>query len=103
MTETLSGEHLRHAYEVLRAHALGKPLVATVPRGLALFLRSGLPGWMQAWKRLVPSPSRPVPTTASLPPPTSLGMAAELALLLTQMALSGRAAEPTAGASVCSR
>jgi len=103
MTETLSGEHLRQAYEVLRTHALGKPLAATVPKGLALFLRSGLPGWMQAWKRLVPSPSRPAPTTASPSASISLGMAAELALLLTQMVLSGRAAEPMAGASVCSR
>ena len=58
MTEHLPGEHLRHAYESIRAQATG--LVGPEPRparGLALLLRSGLAGWMQACRSLVATPA----------------------------------------------
>lgn len=98
MIGSASGAQLRQAYEDLRAHALGHPVASIVPRGFALFLQSGLPGWMQCWNRLVPSPSRP-PTVASSLTTTSVGagMGAELVLLLAQMALAGRVAPQVAG------
>jgi hypothetical protein len=43
------GNNLCEHYEALRAQATGEyPGIAT-PRGLALFLRQGMPGWMLAW------------------------------------------------------
>jgi len=42
---------LTPAYEALRAQATGA-VPAGTPRGLALFLAAGFPGWMEAWAPL---------------------------------------------------
>lgn len=91
MTEFMPGEQLRHAYEELRAQATGRAGPETPEaRGLALLLRSGMAGWMQAWRRLVVSPATPpaLPRDELLP---RLGLSAELAIILAQMALNGTA------------
>lgn len=86
----MAGEQLRQAYETLRAQAGLAGPAAPAPRGLALFLRSGLAGWMQTWKRLVASP----PPTRSMHQPEltvtrSSESGPELTILLVQMALAG--------------
>ncbi len=87
----MSGEQLRQAYEALRAQATGQSPAPAAPRGLALFLRSGLGGWMQAWRRLITTslPPRREPETA----PDRTGLSAELALVLIQMALNAQPAD----------
>jgi hypothetical protein len=83
----MPGEQLCQAYEELRAQATGRagPEVP-MARGLALLLRSGMAGWMQAWRGLAVSPTTPPP------PPTDglqprAGLTAEVAVILAQMAL----------------
>jgi len=71
------------AYEAPRAQATGQ-LPAASPRGLALFLATGVPDWLKAWTPLAPA----VPQTPAAPhhlePPVGLG--AEVVQLLTEMA-----------------
>ena len=51
MKELQSAGDLTPAYEALRAQATGA-VPAGTPRGLALFLAAGFPGWMEAWAPL---------------------------------------------------
>jgi hypothetical protein len=75
---------LAQAYEALRAQAVGQ-LPAVTPRGLALFLRVGLAGWMAAC----------APPTAAAPPRAADGrgvaprvaLDGELVRILAAMAL----------------
>jgi len=92
VTEHLPGEHLRHAYESIRAQATGLVGPETRPaRGLALLLRSGLAGWMQAWRSLVATPAvEALPHRTEILTP--LALSGELAIILAQMALGGPAA-----------
>ena len=76
---------LCQAYEALRAHAIGPPSLGAAPRGLMLFLRGGLAGWMRALTALTPAPS---PRTNGHQPAGRSESTAELILVLAQMALS---------------
>ena len=74
-------------YEELRAQATGQ-IPAATPRGLFLFLNSGLPAWMAACPptALEPAPARAV---SGIPARPLDDMAAELVSVLTEMALGG--------------
>jgi hypothetical protein len=75
---------LVHAYEALRAQAIGEMPSAT-PRGFALVLAAGLPAWMAAWAPLT-SPAPPAPKRRDdRRVPVCLG--GDVAQLLTEMAL----------------
>jgi hypothetical protein len=72
-------------YEALRAAATGS-LVAQTPRGLALLLAEGLPGWIRAWN--------PLPATQPIVPCADrravAGLAGEMVRVLTEIALGSR-------------
>jgi len=85
------GNSLCEQYETLRAQATGEyPGIAT-PRGLALFLRQGMPAWMSAWldcasiTRLV-TPRLPADKGNGLPGASH----PEVAMVLVSMALQTR-------------
>lgn len=82
---------LTQGYEALRAQALGANAVASPARGLALFLRRGLPAWLESWERISPPPS-PSSTECRPPGPAllPLGIGAEAVVLLANMVLDGR-------------
>lgn len=86
---TAAAGELAEGYEALRAQALGG-LPPLTPRGLAVFVRGGLAGWMSA----CPPGSRPRPgvsAPAGAREERALtGAGAEIVRLLTEMALSGR-------------
>lgn len=81
---------LLNAYEDLRDFMVGHKMTVVPPQGLALFLRQGMPGWIEAWSRLASSdkaaPFRPPPLevrsgyAGPLPP--------EAAAILANMALA---------------
>lgn len=78
---------LARAYEAVRAQAIGQPTEAS-PRGLALILDAGLAAWIMAWS---PVASAEVAKVASAPATSALvGESAELASVLTEMALASR-------------
>ena len=89
ISKTLQATGIVEGYESLRALATGEGSDMTSPRGLALFLRQGMAGWMEAWSRLMSLGSeqerRPVNTT-----PVGCGtpLPAEVATILASMALS---------------
>ncbi len=94
VTTSADGRQLDCAYEALRAAAMGRPTIeAPSPRGLALFLRSGLAGWLAAWVRLVATPP-PSARRGSEGPTAATGLGAELATLLIQMALIAHRNDP---------
>ena len=82
-------EGLIARYEELRQQALRQP--SSIPRGqgLALLLRSGLAGWMQAWAQCVvdiPAPPKgPLGEDASFP----LALHREVTMILAGMVLRG--------------
>jgi hypothetical protein len=80
-----ASDNLAAGYEALRAQALGD-LPTESPRGLAVILSQGLPGWMRAWAAPSSVPPAPVPTTS---PPAGAGLGAEVVRLLTEMTLGG--------------
>ena len=75
-------------YEELRAQATGEYRCVATPRGLALFLRQGMPGWMLAWldcasvTRLA-TPELPADKGNSLPGASH----SEVVMVLVSMAL----------------
>lgn len=85
MTISADTADLLAGYEALRAQALGSVPVAT-PRGLSVLTRAGLAAWMRA---LAPSVSSSAPTRGTATR-ESTGFDAELASLLTEMALSSQ-------------
>ena len=72
-------------YEALRAQAIGAVPAAT-PRGLSVLTRAGVPAWMRA---LAPTERTSTPARA-VAARVSTGFDAELASLLTEMALSSQ-------------
>jgi hypothetical protein len=72
----------------LRAYALGGRAAGTLPQGLALILRHGMPAWLEAWRRSTPSrlEAFPAPVAAARERPVG-GLHAEVALVLAGMAL----------------
>jgi hypothetical protein len=89
MKITAAARELTQGYEALRAQAVGE-IPTLTPRGLAVFMRGGLPSWMCAC----------VPTSRPSPPATPIacsgqvsalsGLSTELVRLLTEMALSSQ-------------
>lgn len=78
---------LARAYEAVRAQAIGQP-AQTSPRGLALILDAGLAAWIRAWSSVA---SAEVASVASVRATSALGpRSAELASVLTEMALASR-------------
>ena len=85
------GDSLCEQYEALRAQATGEcPGIAT-PRGLALLLRRGMPGWMSAWSECVPVTSTTVPMSTNDKGNGLLNsLHSEVAVLLVSMALQSQ-------------
>ena len=79
---------MTEGYEALRAQATGAGTVPTTARGLALFLGSGLAAWMTAWRQLVATSSSPPPGRPREQRATAFRLGPELAVVLTEMALS---------------
>ncbi len=88
MKITATAAELTDGYEALRAQALGQ-LPGLTPRGLAVFIRGGLPGWMVA---CAPAPgARAARSPADIIPARRLaGVSAELVRVLTEMALGSQ-------------
>ncbi|HEY8953947.1 MAG TPA: hypothetical protein VIP78_15470 [Candidatus Dormibacteraeota bacterium] len=78
------GGELTLAYEALRAQARGE-VAAVTPRGLALFLAAGFPGWMKAWVPLAPAEPKASAAPHRQEPP--VGLSGQVVQLLTEMAL----------------
>lgn len=88
MTITAPADDLVQAYEALRAQAVGQTPTVT-PRGLALFLRVGLAGWMPACAPLgSASPSKR--STDDRPQTPAVDLDGELVRVLTEMALGSQ-------------
>lgn len=84
MKITATAGDLAQGYEALRAQAVGE-LPALTPRGLVVFRRAGLPGWMAAFP---PSqPTRPRASPAGAPIRRFDGFSVELVSVLAAMAL----------------
>ena len=88
--ETLK-DTLTESYETLRDFVVYHRMSLGSPRGLALFLRWGMPGWMEAWSSLAsadrartdsPRPSLGISTGCARPLP------AEAAVILAGMVLA---------------
>jgi hypothetical protein len=86
---TASASDVARAYEALRAQAVGHTPTAT-PRGLALFLRVGLAGWMPACAPLTPSPAPPRAGENGHGPGRAVALDGELVRVLVEMALRGQ-------------
>lgn len=77
-------------YEELRQQALGRPSAIPHGQGLALLMRSGIGGWMQAWA--------PCVVEVAAPPKEQLGegerfpiaLHREVTMILAGMVLCGR-------------
>lgn len=87
MKECGAAAELEQAYEVLRAQATASGPPAT-PRGLALFLASGLVAWMAAWARPAPLPAVLAPQDG--PRLVLAGLSRELVRVLAEMALGSQ-------------
>lgn len=77
-------------YEELRKQALGTGVKNQGGLGLALLMRQGVKSWMDAWPRRAPEVSVrpfPEPSREEIVP---LDLRAEVVMILTGMALSGR-------------
>lgn len=85
------GKSLCEQYEALRAQATGEcPGIAT-PRGLALLLRHGMPGWMLAWSDCVPVTRTTATISTNDKANGKLGsLHSEVAMLLVSMALASQ-------------
>lgn len=81
---------LSESYEALRDFAVYHKMALAVPRGLALFLRRGMPGWIEAWSK--PMLSDQVMTVKSPAFETGRGstgpLSPEAATILANMALA---------------
>lgn len=88
MKITASATDVARAYEALRAQAVGQASTVT-PRGLALFLRVGLAGWMPACAPLAPTSARPRAGGDGRGPAPQVAPDGELVRVLVEMALGG--------------
>lgn len=87
MNDLLPAGELVQAYEVLRAQAIGTSTPVT-PRGLALFLASGLVAWMAAWAR--PAPPKASPPAVGGARRMPAGLSGEMVSVLAEMALGSQ-------------
>ena len=90
MKDNIPKDVLIKSYEDLREFMIGHKMTLAPPRGLALFLRRGMPGWIEAWSRLASSDK--ATTLRSQPLGTGVGYAGppppEAATILANMALA---------------
>jgi hypothetical protein len=87
---SVSGAALNDGYESLRAQATGQAMNGAAPRGMALFMRSGLAAWVVGWMHLVAAsaPAPRAPRSEQAAPMTELSTL--LVMVLTEMALAGQ-------------
>ena len=81
-----AADDLLGGYEALRAQAIGE-LSDLTPRGLGVFMRSGVPGWMVACAPSMEHRSRSSPVDSRTPARRLAGASAELVRMLAEMAL----------------
>jgi hypothetical protein len=86
MNNPFSADDLAAGYEALRAAVVGsKPTES--PKGLALLLAQGLPGWIRAWT----TPAVPrSPVAATRRAESAAAPSSEVVRLLAEMALGQR-------------
>jgi len=85
------GDSLCEQYEALRAQATGECPGIPTPRGLALLLRRGMPGWMTAWSDCVPVTRTTAPMSTNDKNNRLLdSLHSEVAVLLASMALQSQ-------------
>ena len=77
----------KERYETLRRHFVeNRRLLGSDPLGLALLLRSGIAGWVRAWRSCTEAaPQTGAPTPDSTCPPISTASQQELTLLIAHM------------------
>jgi len=87
---SLNKDNLNILYEELRQEALGTSLKCfTRSQGLALFIRKGMTAWIQAWRNCTSSLLSVKKEEGNhLERNLPLGLHAEVAILLSNMALS---------------
>lgn len=90
MKDNIPKDVLIKSYEDLRDFMVGHKMTLAPPRGLALFLRRGMPGWIEAWSGLASSdkatPFRSQPLEVS--PGCAGSLPPEAAAILANMALA---------------
>jgi hypothetical protein len=90
MKDKIPKDVLTKSYEDLRDFMVGHKMTLAPPRGLALFLRQGMPGWIEAWSKLASSdqatPFRPQPLEVRARYAETLPF--EAAAILANMALA---------------
>jgi len=76
-------------YEELRQQALGRP--GGIPRGqgVALLMRNGIAGWMQAWTQCVVAVAAPPKERLGEDESFPLAMHREVTMILAAMVLNG--------------
>ncbi len=75
-------------YEEARAYALDRQSSATLPQGVALLLRRGVPDWLQAWREQSgTAPEAPHVAAGGPPVGLSTGVRFDVALVLATMVL----------------
>ena len=87
LRRALRNDGLIARYEELRQQVLGRPWAIPRGQGLALLMRSGMSGWMQAWAQVVEvaPPKEPLGDHAIFP----VEMHREVTLILAGMVLHG--------------
>jgi hypothetical protein len=80
---------LEQGYEALRAQAVGE-IPSVTPRGLALFLRAGLPTWMSACAPVTPPTLMTRSSTDGSQERRLSSLSTDLVRVLTEMALGSR-------------
>jgi hypothetical protein len=90
MKDNIPKDVLIKSYEDLRDFMVGHKVTLVPPRGLALFLRQGMPGWIGAWSRLEPSDTAmpPSPRPLEMSPGRAGTLPPEAAAILANMALA---------------
>jgi hypothetical protein len=88
MEDDARNDVLTQSYEDLRDFMVCHKMSLASPRGLALFLRRGMPGWIQAWSRPAPSGVTVRPHTLEVDPRCARPLPPESAAILTNMALA---------------
>ncbi len=76
-------------YEELRQQALGRPSGIPRGQGLALLLRSGIAGWMQAWAQRVVEGAAPPQERLGKEESFPIEMHREVTMILAGMVLHG--------------
>ena len=82
-------EGLLARYEALRQQALGRPCGIPRGQGLALLVRSGIAGWMQAWAECTVEVAAPAKERPGEEESFPLAMHREVTMILAGMVLHG--------------